>query len=102
DFFSAGAASALRCPAWPLYVRVGANSPNLWPTMFSLQYTGINLCPLCTAKVFPTKSGEIVLRRDHVLITVFLPPWFIAATFSSSLKSINGPFLIERAMLLCF
>jgi hypothetical protein len=23
-------------PEWPLKVRVGENSPNLWPTMFSV------------------------------------------------------------------
>ena len=27
--------AALRSPEWPLNVRVGANSPSLWPTMFS-------------------------------------------------------------------
>ena len=35
----------------PLNVRVGANSPSLWPTMFSVTYTGMNFFPLCTAKV---------------------------------------------------
>ena len=28
--------------------------------MFSVMYTGMNLLPLCTAIVCPTKSGEIV------------------------------------------
>ena len=36
---------------WPWKVRVGANSPSLWPTMFSVTNTGMNLRPLCTAKV---------------------------------------------------
>ena len=31
---------------WPLKVRVGANSPSLWPTMFSVTYTGMNFFPL--------------------------------------------------------
>ena len=33
-------------PAWPVKVRVGENSPNLWPTMFSFTCTGRNLWPL--------------------------------------------------------
>src|SRR5579871_3198283 len=32
--------------AWPWKVRVGANSPNLWPTMSSLTSTGTCLLPL--------------------------------------------------------
>ena len=36
----------LRLPEWPLKVLVGANSPSLCPTMFSVTYTGINLFPL--------------------------------------------------------
>ena len=35
----------------PLKVRVAANSPSLWPTMFSVTYTGTNFFPLCTAIV---------------------------------------------------
>ena len=31
---------------WPWKVRVGENSPNLWPTMFSFTCTGRNLWPL--------------------------------------------------------
>jgi small subunit ribosomal protein S3 len=33
-------------PAWPWKTRVGENSPNLWPTMFSFTSTGRNLRPL--------------------------------------------------------
>ena len=87
-------------PAWPRNVRVGANSPSLWPTMFSVTYTGINLLPLCTAKVCPTNSGEIIDARDHVLITDFLPDASMAATFLSSFTLIYGPFFNERLMLL--
>jgi len=36
---------------WPLKVRVAENSPSLCPTMFSVQYTGMNLRPLWTAMV---------------------------------------------------
>ena len=32
-------------PAWPRNVRVGANSPNLWPTISSVTYTGTCLRP---------------------------------------------------------
>ena len=54
---------------WPLKNRVGANSPSLWPTMFSVMYTGMNFFPLCTAIVWPTISGTTVDRRDQVLMT---------------------------------
>src|ERR1039457_3576189 len=53
--------------AWPLNVRVGANSPSLCPIICSVTYTGINFLPLCTAIVWPIISGRIVDRRDHVL-----------------------------------
>ena len=56
---------------WPLNVRVGENSPSLWPTMFSVTYTGMNFLPLCTAIVWPTNSGRIVERRDQVRMTFF-------------------------------
>src|ERR1035437_3922100 len=35
-------------PACPLKVRVGENSPSLWPTMFSVMNTGMCARPLCT------------------------------------------------------
>src|SRR5690606_26195302 len=85
-------------PPWPRKSRVGANSPSLWPTMFSVMYTGMNLFPLCTASVCPTKSGEMVDARAHVLITRFSPVSFIFRIFSRSLASMYGPFLIERAI----
>ena len=40
------AAFSVDFAACPLNVRVGENSPNLWPTMFSVTYTGINFLPL--------------------------------------------------------
>src|SRR5690606_23277525 len=63
--------SATIRPLCPRKRRVGANSPSLWPTMFSVQYTGTNLLPLCTAKVWPTNSGRMVLARLQVLTTFF-------------------------------
>ena len=63
--------SATSLPLCPRNSRVGANSPSLWPTMFSVTYTGTNLFPLCTAKVWPTNSGRIVLARLQVLTTFF-------------------------------
>ncbi len=72
------------CPVCPRNRRVGANSPSLWPTMFSVTYTGMNLFPLCTANVWPTNSGSTVLARDQVLITRFS---FLAAMASTFLAS---------------
>jgi hypothetical protein len=79
----------------PLNWRVGANSPSLWPTMFSVMYTGMNFFPLCTAIVCPTISGTTVERRDHVLMTFLSPPRFMTSTFSSSGTSTKGPFLSD-------
>src|SRR5436309_7498216 len=68
---AAAAASSRSCAEplaeWPRNSRVAANSPSLCPTMFSVMYTGMNLFPLCTARVWPTKSGVMVERRDQVL-----------------------------------
>jgi hypothetical protein len=44
-------------------------------------------------------SGVIVERRDQVLMTFLLPSVSIFLTLVSSLSSIYGPFLIERATL---
>src|SRR5262245_47745912 len=41
-------ASPLRSPECTKKVRVGENSPSLWPTMFSVTNTGINFRPLWT------------------------------------------------------
>src|SRR5207237_5574882 len=43
-----------RPPAWPRNVRVGANSPRRWPTMFSVMNTGTWRRPSCTAIVRPS------------------------------------------------
>src|SRR5690606_27333450 len=82
--------------AWPLNVRVSANSPSLWPTMFSLTYTGTCWRPLCTAIVSPMNSGRMVERRDQVLIGFLSLPSTAASIFLIKCASTNGPFLIER------
>src|SRR6187402_1260814 len=58
-----------RSPLWPWYVRVGENSPSLWPTCCSVTNTGMNLRPLWTAMVSPTMEGVIVERRENVETT---------------------------------
>ena len=64
--------------------------------MFSVTNTGLNILPLCTLKVRPTKSGVIIERRDQVLIGVLDLASFAFMIFSSKWSSMNGPFLIER------
>src|SRR3970282_658001 len=59
--------------------------------MFSVTYTGMNLFPLCTARVCPTNSGVIVLRRDQGLKTFFSLPSFIARVFLSNASSTERP-----------
>src|SRR5687767_2675910 len=55
--------------------------------------------PLWTPKVRPTKSGVMVERRDHVLIAGGrAAPERTSSTFFSRWRSMNGPFLTERAM----
>src|SRR5437763_3739621 len=97
---AAAAASSRSCAEplaeWPRNSRVAANSPSLWPTMFSVMYTGMNLFPLCTARVWPTKSGVIVERRDQVLQTFFSFLWFRAWVFAMSDGSTYGRFLTLR------
>src|SRR5437588_10365774 len=60
---AASVAAFIECP---LKLRVKLNSPSLWPTMFSVIYTGINLLPLCTAIVCPTISVMLYERRGLV------------------------------------
>src|SRR5690606_9756130 len=89
---------AFLSPACEWNVRVGANSPSLCPTMFSVTNTGTNFRPLCTANVRPTASGMIVERRDQVLIGFLSPELVVASIFLSRWPSMNGPFLILRAI----
>src|SRR6201996_5766247 len=67
--------------------------------MFSVQYTGTNFLPLCTAIVWPTMSGWMVERRDQVRITFLSLAAFIASIFTIRCVSMNGPFFVERAIL---
>src|SRR3954465_7726783 len=60
----------------------------------------MNLLPLCTAIVCPTKSGEIVDERAQVFTTFFSLREFITSTFRRSLSSMYGPFFTLRAMAL--
>src|SRR2546423_15671091 len=55
-------------------------------------YTGTCLRPSWTAMVWPTMSGMIVDRRDHVLITRFSVRLFRSSTLGSRWASTNGPF----------
>src|SRR6185369_5811772 len=90
------AASASRVPGCPRNWRVGANSPSLCPTISSVTYTLMNDLPLCTRNVIVTNSGEIVDRRDQVLIGSWPPVAFSLATLACSFGSIYGPFFSER------
>src|SRR5437867_3193604 len=56
----------------------------------------MNFLPLWTARVWPTNSGAIVERRDHVLRTFFWRERFISSMRPSSVSSMYGPFLSER------
>src|SRR5215467_12082452 len=92
------AASVAAFIEWPLNWRVKLNSPSLWPTMFSVMYTGMNFFPLCTAIVCPTISGMIVERRDQVRNTFFSLRAFMASIRVARNVSTNGPFFVERAI----
>src|SRR2546421_7446869 len=56
----------------------------------------MNLFPLCTASVWPTKSGVMVLRRDQVLNTFFSFRSLRARIFTINDSSTYGPFLTLR------
>src|SRR6185436_16156805 len=97
-----GVVATLRSPECPLNVRVAANSPSLWPTMFSETSTGTCCRPLWMAIVRPTMSGTIIERRDQVLIGRRSFVALAFATFCNRWLSTYGPFLIERDMLLLY
>ena len=92
----------------PRNVRVGANSPNLCPTMFSVTNTGMWRLPSCTAIVMPSISGIIVEARDQVRITTFDSVCCARVTFLASFgmhvgallhgTGHNYRFLLSRAM----
>src|SRR4029078_2628380 len=83
----------------PLKVRVGANSPSLWPTIDSVTNTGTCLRPSWTANVWPMKTGMMVDRRDEVLMTCLVFFSFCTSTFLSRWSSTNGPFLRLRGIV---
>jgi hypothetical protein len=58
--------------------------------------TGKNLFPLCTKKVYPTKSGNTVEARDQVLIGFLSPDERIFSIFFTNFSSTKGPFFSER------
>ena len=80
-------------------MRVGANSPSLWPTIASETKTGMCLRPSWTAIVCPTISGKIVEARDQVLTICFVPSAFIRSTRCMRRSSTHGPFLLERLIV---
>src|SRR6476660_8435367 len=68
--------------------------------MESVTKTGTCLRPSCTASVWPIMAGTIIERRDHVLITLWVPASFWASTFLIRLSSTNGPFFRLRGISL--
>src|SRR5436309_12633992 len=66
--------------------------------MFSVTKTELNVFPLCTKNVWPTKSGVTIERRDHVLIGFFTPELFILSIFSRRYDSTKGPFFNDLAI----
>ena len=80
---------------WPRKVRVGANSPSLWPTIDSETNTGTCLRPSWTAIVCPTISGNTVEVRDQVLTICFWFCSFICVIRLIRRSSTNGPFFVD-------
>src|SRR5205085_4981483 len=66
--------------------------------MESVTNTGTCLRPSCTAMVWPIMSGTIIERRDHVLMTFFVPFSFWTSTFFCRWSSTNGPFFKLRGI----
>src|SRR5262245_22233699 len=56
----------------------------------------MNCLSMWTASAWPTNSGAIVERRDHVLRTFFWRERFISSMRPSSVSSMYGPFFSER------
>src|SRR3954454_2121432 len=66
--------------------------------MESVTNTGTCLRPSCTASVWPIMAGTIIERRDHVLITLWVPASFCVSTFFIRWSSTKGPFFRLRGM----
>ena len=81
------------CLQWPRKVRVGANSPSLWPTIDSEMNTGTCLRPSWTAMVWPDHLGEDGggprPGLDHVLLVRLV----------HRVDAPHQPLLDERALL---
>src|SRR6266550_630367 len=90
----AGSAAAIARPC-PRHVRVGANSPRRWPTMFSVMNTGTCRRPSWTAMVWPTMIGRIIDGRDQVFTTFFSFSEFRISIFSLRDFSTKGPFFTD-------
>src|SRR5436190_22753892 len=67
--------------------------------MFSVTKTELNVFPLCTKNVWPTKSGVTIDRRDQILIGFFAPELFILSIFSRRCDSTKGPFFNDLAII---
>ena len=81
-------------------VRVGANSPSLWPTMFSVTSTGTCWRPLCTGD---RETHHV--RQDHRAARPGLDRPAVVlgratCTFFARCRSTNGPFFSERGISL--
>src|SRR5260370_2361285 len=63
--------------------------------------TGTCLRPSWTAIVWPSISGTIMERRDHVLMTFLAPFSFCASTFFIRWSSTKGPFFRLRGIAEC-
>src|SRR6185312_7891229 len=103
DAYFEGAYRRLRRSSltWLRNVRVGANSPSLWPTIASVMKTGTCLRPSWTAMVWPSIAGTIMERRDHVLMTFLVPLSFWTSTFLIRWSSTKGPFFRLRGIVRC-
>src|SRR5256885_15685212 len=66
--------------------------------MFSVTNTDTNVLPLCTMKVWPTKSGVTIERRAQVFTGFFTPEAFILSIFSRRCPGTNGPFFNDLAI----
>src|ERR1700745_1580779 len=66
--------------------------------MFSVTKTELNVFPLCTKNVWPTKSGVTIERRDQVLIGFLTPDAFILSIFSRRCNTTKGPFFNDLAI----
>src|SRR5258708_38846603 len=60
----------------------------------------MNLRPLWTAMVWPTKSGWMVDRRDQVRRTFLSLIWFMPTILVMRWSSMKGPFFAERDIVL--